>query len=96
MRPLLIAGACLALAGCGTVSAVTGAKPTPGLALEVLKEANRHAELCHRTLAWPFAVFIDCPAQAPAPLTAKDIGEMIEKALARAAASARAPDDQEP
>ncbi len=77
---------CALLSGCGTTGggAVTGAKPVPGLNLEVLKEANRHAELCHRTVSWPFTFFIDCPAQTPPAVSLEAIQAMIDKAVARA------------
>lgn len=83
----------LSLSACASVGAVTGPSATKGAIkarsdaeLQLLKEANRHLELCDRTYGWPFTAVITCHATAPAP-TAAEIAAMIEAAVTKALAS---------
>lgn len=97
MKLTLLAGcalACVALSGCVSPGAVTGAGPVQGVNVQVLAEVNRHLELCHRTYSWPFAVMIDCPAQTPVAakaLTAADVAALIDSAVAKLAAAITSP-----
>jgi hypothetical protein len=96
LKTTLLAGcalACVALSGCMSPASITGAaSPQVGIDPAVLREANRHLELCHRTytFAWPPTGMIDCPAQAaPAQAlpTAAEIQAMIDSAVAKAVAA---------
>lgn len=99
----------LVLGGCMSPSAIMGgtSAPTPATKLSVaqdkvdrkadlavLQEVNRHVELCHRTIQWPFSFFVDCPAKSPAMPTAAEISAMIDTAVAKAVAALKTPASQ--
>lgn len=87
-----LASACLlaTTSACVSPGAITGTgMPQPGVDPAVLKEVNRHLELCDRTytFAWPPSGSMHCPAQvaAPSALTAADVAALIDKAVAKLA-----------
>jgi hypothetical protein len=95
LRIIAIIAAAAGLSACVSPSLVTGAT-TPGknaskeqsaAQLAVLKEVNRHIELCDRTYGWPFTAVITCSHQPPA----EAIAEMIDRAVAKALAASKSP-----
>lgn len=91
-KTTLLAGcalACVALSACVSPGAITGTgMPQAGVDPAVLKEVNRHLELCDRTytFAWPPSGSMHCAAQTAPPPSAAEIQAMIETAVSKAAA----------
>lgn len=99
MKLLTLAGlalAAVALSGCVSAGLITGATAPGGGAdsLPVLKEVNRHIELCERTYGWPFTAVIHCAPQGPASLTAEQVAAIVNAAVAKALEAYTAPADQ--
>lgn len=90
----------LSLSACVSPSLVTGnAKPTRGAIkaqsdaeLAMLKEVNRHLELCDRTYGWPFTAVITCSHQQAAPtISDEQLAKIVAAVKAQLAAPATPP-----
>lgn len=86
-----LAAAALTLCACATPGKLEAAAAAPAVEgataqerLEILKEVNRHIELCDRTYAWPLAATWVCKSRQDTSELAAQIGKMVKDAVAEA------------
>lgn len=86
MKQVATIALCATLGACATpgrLESLASADTPPEQRLEVLKEVNRHIELCDRYYAWPISITWTCRAKQD-----QDLGRVVAQAVKDALAEA--------